>query len=106
MKKLLLPLACLVNGVYDQIRERALAMQFKVKMFDVLTDEQWERMQDLVDHPPEYINVFLKKVQENREKNARDASWQPGVDSWRPGDAIPEGYRWERNTRGGFPRGQ
>jgi len=79
-------------------------MQFRIKMFDVLTDEQWLRIQDLVDHPPEYIKVFLKKVKANIEKNARDTGWQPGPGSWQPGDAIPEAYRQERNTRGNFPR--
>ena len=92
------------NGVYDLTREKALAMQFRIKMFDVLTDEQWLRIQDLVDNPPEYIKVFLKKVKANIEKNAGNTGWQPGVGSWQPGDAIPEAYRQERNARGNFPR--
>jgi Spy/CpxP family protein refolding chaperone len=72
--------------------------QFKTRMFDVLTDEQWVRLQKLIDDPPEHAKAFYNAV---RPKNA---VWTPGPNSWQPGDPIPEEYRQQRNTRGNFPR--
>jgi len=90
-----------------QARGTAFASQFNTKMFDVLTDAQWARLQDLIDNPPEYAKVFAKKLKEQRgEQEQAGGAWTPGPNSWRPGDAIPEGYRTERNTRSRFPRGE
>jgi hypothetical protein len=83
------------------------ATRFKVQLFDVLADEQWNRFQNLVDNPPEYIKAWLSSVysSRNRQREAQQQEvWQPGPESWRPGDAIPEAYRQERNMRGNFPR--
>ena len=92
--------------VHDEIQTsgKAFATQFKTKMFDVLTDEQWKRLQDLTDNPPEYIKALLKRVREMSGESEGSRPWQPTADSWKPGDAIPEAYRQERNTRGNFPR--
>ena len=76
---------------------KALGDKLKIEMFDVLTDEQWNRMVDLIDNPPDYVKAILKKVQEQR------GVWVPGPNSWRPGDPIPEGYRQQRQERGRFP---
>jgi len=93
------------EGKQNQFRKIALAEQFKTKMFDVLTDEQWDRLQNLVDNPPEYIKAFRKKVEQNvAAAKKAGTSWSPSLDSWKPGDAIPEKYRQERKTRGNFPR--
>jgi Spy/CpxP family protein refolding chaperone len=91
-----------------QSQGKAFATQFKTKMFDVLTDEQWARLQKLTDDPPEFAKLVLKKMKEQRGESEKRgaAAWQPGPDSWKPGDAIPEQYRQERNTRGNFPRPQ
>jgi len=74
----------------------------------VLTDEQWKRLQELIDHPSELAKIVLKKLKEDRGESEEGKNpgggWQPGPGSWRPGDAIPEAYRQERNTRGNFPR--
>ena len=79
---------------------KAFAIQFKTEMFDVLTDEQWFRLQALVDNPPDYIKAFYKRAAEH-ERQA--GAWQPGPNAWQPGDPIPEQYRQERTTRGRFP---
>ena len=98
------------NPEYKRMQEEiqthnwAFSTQFRTRMFDVLTEEQWLRIQDLIDNPPEYIKVFLKNMKANIKKNASDTGWQPGAGSWQSGDAIPEAYRQERNTRGNFPR--
>ncbi|MDR0328079.1 MAG: hypothetical protein LBI05_07285 [Planctomycetaceae bacterium] len=88
-----------------QSQGKAFATMFKTKMFDVLTDEQWERLQNLVDNPPELAKILLKKLKEQRgEAEKSGSSWMPGPDSWKPGDPLPEQYRQERNTRRNFPR--
>jgi len=98
--------------IHEEIRSRGqvFASQFKTKMFDVLTDEQWKRLQGLIDHPSELANIILKKLKEERgeseEGESSEGGWQPGPNSWRPGDPIPEAYRQERNTRGNFPRSE
>ena len=94
--------------IYDDIRAqgRAFATQFKVKLFDVLTDEQWARLQNLINNPPEHAKAYLKKMKEQREEAETAGGWQPGPNSWRPGDPIPEEYRQERNKRRTFPRAE
>jgi hypothetical protein len=90
---------------------RALADRLKVEMFDVLTDEQWWRMLDLIDNPPDYVKrmiAHIRKEMEGEDSRGEDSGgWTPGPGAWRPGDAIPDAYRIERNTRARqFPRGQ
>ena len=108
--------------VSEEIRSkgRAFATEFKIKMFDVLTDEQWIRLQNLIDNPPEHALAFRMKLREltgiNEEGNdgedeasagtAKPDVWQPGPGAWRPGEGIPGTYRIERNERiQRFPRG-
>jgi len=84
---------------------KELADRLKIRMFDVLTDEQWERTLYLIDNPPDFAKPLIARMRERREAaNASPGEWQPGPGSWRPGDAIPEAYRIERNTRRPFPR--
>jgi len=100
-------------------RSRTFSTQFRTRMFDVLTDEQWKRLQELIDNPPEYAKIFIKELRESMglveseksgeggdEGGASPPVWMPGPGSWQPGDAIPDAYRQERNTRGNFPRSE
>ena len=82
---------------------RLFTTQFKTKMFDVLTDEQWKRLQELIDTPPEHAKVLRKKLKEQIGESEKSV-WAPGPNSWKPGDAIPEGYREQRNEKRRFPR--
>ena len=82
---------------------KAFMDKLKVKMFDVLTDEQWNRMVQLIDDPPDYVKAYLKQLKERRAENKKPEVWVPGADSWKPGDPIPEGYRQQRQE-GRFPR--
>ena len=84
-----------------------VADKLKIKMFDVLTDEQWNRMIGLIDNPPEYAKKLLAQVHKDMgTDNSKSDEWQPGPNSWRPGDPIPEGYRQQRQERGKFPRNE
>jgi hypothetical protein len=96
-----------------QANGRAFAAQFKIQMFDVLTDEQWFRLQELIDNPPEHALLFRRHLrgQSDESEEPEEATvadeWVPGPNSWRPGDALFEEYRIERNTRQRqFPRGE
>ena len=87
---------------FDEANEsvKIFSNELKVKILDILTDEQWERLQKLVDNPPDYVKKILRKWRGDSEPTV----WTPGPNSWQPGDPIPEAYRQERKTRGTFPR--
>jgi len=44
-------------------RPKSFKTLFKKHVFDVLTDEQRNRLQELIDNPPEHAKIFLKIVQ-------------------------------------------
>ena len=77
--------------------------KLKFRMFDVLTDEQMERMAQLIDNPPDYVKRTLRRWRGNGDSETGE--WKPGPDSWKPGDGIPEEYRQQREERR-FPRRQ
>ena len=79
--------------------------RLKFRMFDVLTDEQMERMQRIVANPPEFLRKILEEARKEREESEKKDQWQPGPNSWKPGDPIPEEYLQQRQERR-FPRKQ
>jgi hypothetical protein len=87
---------------------KELADKLKIKMFDVLTDEQWKRMCQLIDNPPEYAKKMITQQRKDRAEldslNGKPEVYTPGPNSWQPGQPIPEEYRQQRNTGGRFPR--
>jgi len=91
-----------------QSKGTAFSTQFQVKMFDVLTDEQWRRLQELIDNPPPHAQIFMERLRQQRGEAAESEGdvWQPGPGSWRPGMPIPEEYRQQRNLDRRFPRPQ
>ncbi len=79
---------------------REFATKLKTRMFDVLTDEQMDRMTDLIDNPPDYVKKLLDRARrERRERETVLGEWTPGLDSWKPGDPIPEEYLEQRKER-------
>ena len=86
--------------------EKVFSVKFRIQMFDVLTDEQWARLQHLIDNPPPHAVIFLNKLRERRGEAERAGGWQPGPGSWQPGMPIPEEYRQQRNMERRFPRQQ
>jgi len=90
-----------------QINERASGFMrgFKFEMFDVLTDEQMEKLQRIIDNPPEFVKKRRDQMQKARTGREEKDKWQPGPDSWRPGDPIPEEYLQQRPERR-FPKRQ
>ena len=79
---------------------------FKFQMLDILTDEQLVRMQHIIDNPSPHVRDLRDRLQAARAARDRDANeWQPGINSWRPGDPLPAEYleRRQRQSRN-FPR--
>jgi len=92
---------------------KGLSNALIIRMFDVLTDEQYARVIDLIDNPPDYVVALLKRWREQSgeseeskevEESEESDIWVPGPGSWQPGDPIPIQYRQERNERRRFPR--
>ena len=84
---------------------KELAKKLKFKMFDVLTDKQWDRMVDLIDNPPDHVKKWVAEFGKRRGNDAgKTGEWRPGPDSWKPGDGIPADYFQHREEQRRFPR--
>lgn len=70
--------------------------KFKYRLYDILSDEQLKRLIDLTENPPEYIKKMKEMMKELRGEKS-DAPWKPSLDSWKPGDPVPEEYKQKRN---------
>ena len=86
-----------VKKIHEEIvsLSRQFAMQFKMRLFDALTDEQWKRLQQLTDDPPEHIKILRKKLWENMGRS-EETEEQDKDAPWCSDDAIPEEYRQKR----------
>jgi hypothetical protein len=80
-----------------QSQGQSFATQYKLKLFDVLTNEQWHRLVDLIDNPPEHAQAFRKRLQLNSEKPG--GRGMPDDKPWKVSEAIPQEYRQKRNDR-------
>ena len=95
-----------------QTRSRTFSTKYRTRLYDVLTDEQWARLQQLIDSPPAHVTVLLKELKklsgesEKSKESEKPGVWIPGPGAWQPGQGLPEGYRIERNRRSGFPRAE
>jgi len=82
---------------------KGFANQLKFKMFDVLTDEQMERMADLIDNPPDYVKKAIiqirKQMGNDDSSTTASGEWKPNANSWKPGDPIPAEYLEQRQER-------
>ncbi len=87
---------------------KAFANKLKFRMFDVLTDEQMERMADFIDNPPDYVKNAVADIYQGTENNdSSNGEWKPNLNSWKPGDPIPEEYLEQRKERKkNFPKKQ
>ena len=62
--KLLLAEDPVFKRIYGEARSSAKAFStlFRTKMFDVLTTEQWSRLQELIGNPPKHAQIFIKHL--------------------------------------------
>ena len=90
---------------WKQLRERqkSIATRLKRKFMNVLTDEQLDKMQQLIDHPSDIVKNEMEKLRKQRAAWEKSDSWRPGPGSWQPGDGIPESFKIERQEQR-FPR--
>ena len=75
---------------------------FKYKMYDILTDEQLITLQQMINNPSPYVKKLRDRLQKERAESKKD-DWQPGINSWRPGDPVPKEYLEQRPQRKKFP---
>ena len=76
--------------------------RLKFRMFDVLTDEQLERLSDLLDHPPAHAKKFIETVRKYIGEQEPNRITPGFLDAWQPGDPIPEEYKEHRKAK--FPK--
>ena len=90
---------------YRENKERGskFAARLKAKLMNVLTDEQLDKMQKMLDDTPDFAKKMLAGMRKSREALEKSDKWQPGPDSWRPGDGTPEEFKLERK-KGAFPK--
>jgi len=83
----------------------AFTNRLRLRVSDILTDEQRERLERLINDPPEYIKKmqgrYLHHPQMTQDAPQPESEWRPGPDSWKPGDGVPEEYVEEQRAR--FP---
>ena len=84
-------------------RGRKFATLLKARLMNVLTDEQLDKMQKLMDDSPDFVKKMLAKMSTEREEAEKSNQWSPGPNSWRPGDGTPEDFKNERK-KGNFPK--
>jgi len=109
--------------IHNEIQSRSMefSVLLEIQMAGVLTDEQWERLQELTNNPPEHARFLRERFRmmrgiveveveiaeeiatENERGSVEREIWVPGPDSWRPGMPLPETFR-PPNTSGNFPR--
>lgn len=77
-------------------RGRGFVTRLKLRLMNVLTDEQLDKMQALIDGAPKFVKDYLAERKREREAREKSDDWQPGPDSWRPGDGSPKEFKKDR----------
>ncbi len=88
-----------------QKKGEAFTARLKFKIYDILTDEQMAKLEQLVDNPPEYVTNFLKKMKDKQGLSLDAKSPSDFMNAWKPGEPIPEEYRQKR-ARKAFPQAE
>ena len=90
---------------YKDLRERGTKFTtlLQTRLMDVLTDEQLDKMAQILAETPKFIKKVRAEFQANQKAQQKLPTYVPGPDSWRPGDPVPEKFKEERKA-GRFPR--
>jgi hypothetical protein len=98
---------------YSDLRERGtkLTTTLQNRLMNVLTDEQLDKMQKILDETPEFAKKMIAQFKGQQEAQEKSPQYVPGPDSWRPGDPVPVQFKEERQRTddrrtGLFPRGE
>ena len=73
------------------------------RSINVLTDEQLDKMAQILDETPEFAKRLLAHMRATREEQKKSPTYVPGPDSWQPGMPLPVQIKEERK-KGNFPR--
>jgi hypothetical protein len=79
------------------------ANRLKLRLMNVLTDEQLDKMQKLQDTAPKFVKEILAGMKQERERAEKKGQYVPGPDSWHPGDGAPKRFKEERKAGKVFP---
>ena len=95
----------------ERIHTQGRDFQNRLKdWFDILTIEQIDKLNRLINNPPDYAKKIMESIRrENGDppKIAEADKWEFLNRAWRPGDPLPEGYLQQRQERPRrFPRGE
>jgi len=86
-----------------QERGVKLVTNLQNRLMNVLTDEQLDKMQKILDETPEFAKQMLARSKARQEEQKKSQTYTPGPDSWRPGMPMPVQFKEERKP-GNFPR--
>ncbi|MDR3198522.1 MAG: hypothetical protein LBU34_11700 [Planctomycetaceae bacterium] len=75
------------------------AVTLKIRLMNVLTDEQLDKMQEIINSKPDFIVSLLDKMNKQRLEREKKKQWDISPDVWRPGDGVPEQFKKERQNR-------
>ena len=84
--------------IYEEGRMlgQSFTTRFRLALFDVLTDEQWVQLQNLIDEPPAHAKMAREWMVNWRRT---PPAWRVGFGSWRVDEAFLNEYRQARNAR-------
>jgi hypothetical protein len=80
-------------------RGKKLVATLQNRLMDVLTDEQLDKMQKILDETPEFAKRILARFKAARAEQEKSPTFVPGPNSWRPGDPVPGQFKEERRSR-------
>jgi Spy/CpxP family protein refolding chaperone len=91
----------------DPVVEAARTKKYAAQIKAVLTPEQRAKAEKYTAEAPALVEKFMGKKQDASKPGGRTPYiYVPGVDSWRPGDPLPEGVVPPQRSTGRFPRGE
>ena len=82
---------------------QSFATRFRDRLMNVLTDEQLDEMQRIMDESPDFVKQMIQVGKQQREAMEQSGQYIPGPNSWRPGDGAPADFKMERQEQR-FPR--
>ena len=77
----------------------------QTRLMNVLTDEQLDKMQEILDNTPRFAQQIIATFKMMQMAAQLSPTYIPGPDSWRPGAPTPIQIREERQ-RSRFPRSE
>ena len=87
------------KGLENSKKGQSFATRFRDRLMNVLTDEQLDKMQKIMDESPDFVKRMLQQGKQQRAAMEKSGQYVPGPDSWRPGDGVPADFKTERQEK-------